>query len=196
MHGRYDRLGRGCIGLEGECIVLIVFAEGSDIAHGAAWSIGEGQFEFRLVGRPFFELLQSPACLGSGFGAGALLHFPDGPSNTNNALRTLRRILNMCVAWGHITRAPRVKLVIEHGRDVLLAEVKLISAVNPKTKRRLCSSILRDVIILMRETGMRNVSELYKMRIENISWDDRTMFNPKGKSKNARRLIPMSERAI
>lgn len=128
----------------------------------------------------------------------SVLRFPDGPSNTNNALRALRRILNMCVGWGYITKAPKVKLAAEYGREVLLdadAERRLISAVNPKTKRRVCSSILRDVIILIRETGMRNVSELYQMRIENINWDDRTIFNPKGKSKNARRVVPMSDRA-
>ncbi len=129
----------------------------------------------------------------------SVLRFPDGPSNTNNALRTLRRILNMSAEWGYVTKVPKIKLAEEHGREVLLdadAESKLISAVNPKTKRRLCSSILRDVIILMRETGMRNVSELYQMRIENINWDERTIFNPKGKTKNARRAIPMSDRAF
>ena len=129
----------------------------------------------------------------------SVLRFPDGPSNTNNALRTLRRILNMCVEWGYMTKSPKIKLVAEYGREVLLdaeAEAKLISAVNPKTKRHVCSSILRDVIILIRQTGMRNVSELYQMRIENINWDERTIFNPKGKSKNARRAIPMSDRAF
>jgi len=129
----------------------------------------------------------------------SILRFPDGPSNTNNALRTLRRILNLCVEWGHVTKVPKIKLVAEHGREVLLdadAEAKLISAVNPKTKRRLCSPILRDVIMLIRETGMRNVSELYQMRIENINWEERTVFNPKGKTKNARRVIPISDRAF
>lgn len=72
VHGRDDGLGRECIGFERECIVLIVFAQASDIADGAAWSIGEGQFKFRLVGRPSSKLLQFLAYLGRAFGAGAL----------------------------------------------------------------------------------------------------------------------------
>jgi hypothetical protein len=31
--------------------------------------------------------------------------------------------------------------------------------------------LFRDVVILVRDTGMRNEKELYKIRIENIDWD-------------------------
>jgi integrase len=34
---------------------------------------------------------------------------------------------------------------------------------------------LRDVIILMRDTGMRNRKELFRMRIENLDWNTRTI---------------------
>jgi integrase/recombinase XerD len=47
----------------------------------------------------------------------------------------------------------------------------------------------------MRDTGMRNVRELYRMRIENLDFDAATIFNPNSKTDKGRRFIPMSNRA-
>jgi len=33
-----------------------------------------------------------------------------------------------------------------------------------------------------RETGMRNVRELYRIRIENVDWNNRLVFNPNSKT--------------
>jgi integrase len=53
---------------------------------------------------------------------------------------------------------------------------------------------LRDVIVLCQDTGGRP-EEIFKIKIENIHWDARTIFNPEGKSKNSKRCFPVSDRA-
>lgn len=38
--------------------------------------------------------------------------------------------------------------------------------------------------------------ELYQMRVENINWHDRVIFNPSSKTEKGRRFIPISDRAM
>jgi integrase len=118
------------------------------------------------------------------------LRFTGSPSNANCALRTLRRILHKAEEWGLIRSVPKFRLVKEYGRSLRLddeAERKLLAAAEQP---------LRDVIILMRDTGMRNERELYRTRIENIDWNDRVIFVPDSKTRNGRRLVPMTDRVV
>jgi integrase len=46
---------------------------------------------------------------------------------------------------------------------------------------------------LCQDTGGRP-EEIFSIRIENISWDARTIYNPEGKSKNSKRHFPISDR--
>jgi integrase len=118
------------------------------------------------------------------------LSFPHSPSNANNALRTLRRALSKAKEWKLIREVPEFKLFKEEGRGLRLddeAESKLLP---------LAEQPLKDIIVLMRDTGMRNVRELYGMRIENIRWADRVIFNPNSKTPKGRRFIPMSNRVV
>jgi integrase len=55
---------------------------------------------------------------------------------------------------------------------------------------------LKDIIVLMRDMGMRNARELYRMRVENIDWNSRVIFNPNSKTQEGRRFIPMSDRVM
>jgi integrase len=48
----------------------------------------------------------------------------------------------------------------------------------------------------MRETGMRNERELYRVRIENIDWMSKLIFIPDSKTPSGRRRVPMSDRAM
>jgi integrase len=48
----------------------------------------------------------------------------------------------------------------------------------------------------MRDTGMRNERELYRMRIENLDWEGRVIFVPDSKTEEGRRQVPMSNRAF
>jgi len=48
----------------------------------------------------------------------------------------------------------------------------------------------------MRETGMRNERELFRIRIKNLDWNSRTIFVPDSKTPEGRRLVPMSRRVL
>ncbi len=118
------------------------------------------------------------------------LSFSGSPSNANSALRTLRRILHKAEEWGVIRSVPKFRLVKEYGRSLRLdddAERKLLAVAEQP---------LRDAIILMRDTGMRNERELYRTRIENIDWNSRVIFVPDSKTPNGRRLVPMTDRVL
>jgi integrase len=125
------------------------------------------------------------------------LKFPGSAGNANCALRSLRRILHKAEEWKLIARAPKIKLIKEHGRDVRLdeeAEAKLVYASRRCRWRDRTRELFRDIIALMRDTGMRNDRELFEMRIENLDWNARTIFVPESKTPEGRRVIPMSRR--
>jgi integrase len=53
---------------------------------------------------------------------------------------------------------------------------------------------LMDIIVAMRDTGMRNARELYCMRVENVDFDAGTLFTSDSKTESCRRFNPMSSR--
>jgi integrase len=64
------------------------------------------------------------------------------------------------------------------------------------TWRRRTLELFRDIVILMRDTGMRNQRELYRMRIEKLDWENRVISVPDSKTPEGRRLVPMSRRVF
>ena len=54
----------------------------------------------------------------------------------------------------------------------------------------------RDIVILMRDIGMRNQRELCRVRIENLDWENRVIFVPESRTPEGRRLVPMSRRVL
>jgi len=118
-------------------------------------------------------------------------------SNANCALRTLRRMLHKAEEWNLIAKVPKFKLLTEHGRRLRLdddAEQKLLVAASTCHWTTGNFELLRDVIILARDTGMRNQRELYRIRIEDLDWNNRVIFVPDSKTADGRRMIPMSDR--
>jgi integrase len=127
------------------------------------------------------------------------IRFPASASNANCALRTLRRMLHKAEEWKLLFRAPKFRLVKEHGRSLALdaaVEAKLITAAALCGWRAKSFDLFRDVVVLMRETGMRNERELYRVRIENIDWMNKLIFIPDSKTQSGRRKVPMSDRAM
>lgn len=126
------------------------------------------------------------------------LNFTGSAANTNCALRTLRRLLHKAEDWKLIGRAPKIKLVPEKERSLRLddaAERKLLAAAAECNWRPGTRALFCDIVILVRDTGMRNEKELYQIRIENIDWDRRTIFVPDSKTINGIREVPLSNRA-
>jgi len=56
--------------------------------------------------------------------------------------------------------------------------------------------LFRDIVILMRDTGMRDERELFRMRIENLDWQNRVIFVPDSNTAEGRRLVPMSGESL
>jgi integrase len=125
------------------------------------------------------------------------LSFTGSSSNVNCALRTLRRMLHKAEEWSLLFKVPRFKLLPENGRKLRLdddAEQKLLLAAKSCNWKPAIFELFRDVIILARDTGMRNGRELYRIRAGNLDWDNRIIFVPDSKTPEGRRTIPMSDR--
>lgn len=116
------------------------------------------------------------------------LKFPGGPSNGNNALRTLRRMLNRAKEGKLIREVPDFALFKETGRSLRL---------NEEAERKLlpvAEQPLKDIIVVMRDTGMRNARELYRLRVENIDYDAETITVPDSKTESGTRTVPLTNR--
>lgn len=131
------------------------------------------------------------------------LTFSGAAANANCALRTLRRMLHKAEEWKLVRQAVKFKLLKEYGRTQRLddeAEAKLLAAGDKLVKREKwdakVNSLFADIVMLMRDTGMRNERELYRVRIENINWKEKIIFVPDSKTPDGRRLVPMSDRVI
>lgn len=105
----------------------------------------------------------------------------------NQAMRTLSRALNLTVEWKVINQAPRIHLEPEDEREELITperEERLLQHAGPT---------LRDVIILCQDTGGRP-DEIFRIRVEDIDWQQQWIFNRHGKTKNSRRYLPIRDR--
>jgi integrase len=98
-----------------------------------------------------------------------------------------------------IRKAPKLKLAKEVEREQKLdeeSEKKLLAAAATLKWRATSLRLFEDIIKLMRDTGMRNGRELYRLRIENIDWRTRSIFVPDSKTREGRRTVPMSDRVF
>jgi integrase len=113
------------------------------------------------------------------------LRFPGSAANANCALRTLRRMPHKAEEWKTIGHAPKIKMMKEHGRHLRLddeAEKRLLAGAAACEWRQRTRQLFRDIVILMRDTGMRNQRELYRMHIENLDLENRVIFVPDSKT--------------
>lgn len=118
-----------------------------------------------------------------------MLALPGSPQNANRALRTLRRMLGKAAEWGLIRNPPRIKLRKEYGRDLVIdhaSEAKLLARARQP---------LKDVLLLVLDAGMRP-GEVFRIRWEHIQWEMRSILVPYGKTRNARRFVPMTHRVM
>ena len=115
------------------------------------------------------------------------LVFTGSPSYINQGLRTLHRMLGKAVEWKLIGLAPRIKLLRETGRE---------QTIDPETEAKLfavAKQPMNDFLVIIQDTGMRP-EEVFRIRIENIEWTRKVIFNPHGKTRASRRNVPISER--
>ncbi len=116
-----------------------------------------------------------------------VLSFPGSGANANCGLRTLRRMLSLAHDWEIIDRKPRIRLRKEVERtavfDAGMENRFLEKAPQP----------LRDVFLISHDAGLRP-DEVIRMRWENVLWEKNLIFVPDGKTDNAKRYVPLSDR--
>jgi integrase len=112
-------------------------------------------------------------------------------SSVNASMRILRRVLRLAVEWGELASAPKIKLLPgeQHRERVVTPEeeARYVSAASP---------LLADVATVLVDTGMRP-EECNRLRWESITWDNGrngTLLVTHGKTRAARRLLPMTAR--
>ena len=113
-------------------------------------------------------------------------------TGTNRDLAALRVMLNYALRHSYIPKNPfgEVKLFPEGPGNMRIVsheeQARYIAAASP---------LLRDVATLMAETGLRP-EELFRIRGEDVHLDKNYLFIPKGKTRFARRNVPLTMAAI
>lgn len=112
-------------------------------------------------------------------------------SSVNSCLRALRRVLRLAVEWGVVEASPKIKFLSgEHRRE------RVITAKEEALYLAVALPLLHDVSLVLFDTGMRP-EECHSLRWENITWGvgrNGVLLIPKGKTKAARRVLPLSQR--
>lgn len=111
------------------------------------------------------------------------------PYSVNNAIRTLRRILSKCETRGFIHNAPKLQTVTEIPREAVYSKEQ------ENELLRLAPQPLRDVAMIIFDAGMRP-EEVFRVRVADVDLITKYIQVERGKSKKARRRIPISDRCM
>lgn len=112
-------------------------------------------------------------------------------ATVNASLRILRRVLRIAAEWGEVERVPKVRMLSgeAHRERVITAEeeARYLAAANP---------LLSEVATVLVDTGLRP-EECYRLVWDSITWvngRNGTLLVTHGKTKAARRVLPMTPR--
>ena len=110
-------------------------------------------------------------------------------ATVNRALTTLKLMYHQAERSGYAVKNPvvGVSMFREPVDSMRVITFEEQAAYLPKT-----SQPLTDIAKLMLDTGMRP-EEVFRIRAENVDFKQKTIFNPFGKTKAARRIIPMTD---
>ena len=115
--------------------------------------------------------------------------FPGGASNANQALRTLRRMFSKAQELKRMFTDVKIELRKEWGRSISMtgeqaAQIAGYMEGDP-----------RDAFLVIRSTGARP-GEVFALRWEYAYLGKLYYQNPKGKTPNARRVLPLLDQSI
>ena len=110
-------------------------------------------------------------------------------ATVNRALTTLKLLFHQAERSGYAVKNPVVGVAMLREP---LDSMRVISFEDQAAYLSEASQPLCDIAKVMLDTGMRP-EEVFRMRIENIDFKQKTIFNPFGKTKAARRTIPMTD---
>jgi integrase len=112
-------------------------------------------------------------------------------TTVNASLRILRRVLRVAEEWGEIEKAPKVRM--------LPGELHRERVITPEEEARYlasANSLLGEIATVLMDTGLRP-EECYRLVWDSITWvngRNGTMLVTHGKTKAARRVLPMTPR--
>ncbi len=112
-------------------------------------------------------------------------------ATVNASLRILRRVLRVAEEWGELERAPKVRM--------LSGELHRERVITPEEEARYLASsnsLLSEIATVLVDTGLRP-EECYRLLWDSITWvngRNGTLLVTHGKTKAARRVLPMTPR--
>src|SRR6266508_3722330 len=110
-------------------------------------------------------------------------------AGVNRDLAALRYMMNLSIRQGYIESNPVNLKFLQEGPG----EMRILSHDEERLYLENSPPVLKDIAILMLQTGMRP-KEVYSIRKEDVHPD--FVFIPKGKTRFARRTIPLTEEAV
>jgi integrase len=110
-------------------------------------------------------------------------------TTVNRALETLKAMFYQADRMGYIVKNPAVGVSMF---PQSLDSIRVISFEEQNSYIAQASHLLRDIAEVMLDTGLRP-EEVFRIKSENIDLNQNTIFNPFGKTKAARRTVPMTE---
>ncbi len=123
-------------------------------------------------------------------------HARDGrsvsPAAVNRDLAVLRILFNYATRLGRVGQNPVTQVKFFRERN---NHMRVLSAEEEQRYLATASPQLRDVAVVMLETGMRP-GEIYRLRTEDVELNLRSVFVRTGKTSNATRHIPLTDRAF
>ncbi|MGA7793189.1 MAG: site-specific integrase [Candidatus Acidiferrales bacterium] len=113
------------------------------------------------------------------------------PATVNRELACLKALFNHAIKSDLPVRNPvsRVEFLAERNE-----QTRVLSFDEQARYLGVATPMLRDIATLMLETGMRP-EEVYRIQPENVNLAGGFLFNPCGKTKAARRRVPLTARA-
>jgi len=113
------------------------------------------------------------------------------PATVNRELACLKALFNYAIKNDVVMKNPvsRIKFLAEDNE-----QMRVLTYDEERLYLLAASQPLRDVAILMLETGMRP-EEVCRMSKENVHLQQGYYFNPYGKTKAAKRKVPLSDKA-
>jgi integrase len=110
------------------------------------------------------------------------------PATVNRALTTLKKLFHHAEKCGYgLTNPTRGVEFLNEGPG----RMRVVSFPEELAYCAKTSQPLRDIAQIILDTGLRP-EEVFRIRIENIDFGERTIFNPFGKTKAARRKVTMT----
>lgn len=114
------------------------------------------------------------------------------PAAVNRDLAVLRILFNFAIRLRKVQENPVVEVRLFRERQ---NHLRVLNVEEETRYLAAASAFLRDVAILMLETGMRP-GEIYRLQTTDLDMDHQSVFVRTGKTENATRHIPLTARAF